>query len=271
VSTRVSAAFEGGTKGDHYGVGAVRSYARFAVIVVWTAVMYLIMVVCNAALARNWPRQLRVQTGLISFWGRVVRWIAGIRMRVQGEPPAPPFIQVSNHLTYIDMVLFWSLQGCAFVSRADLERWPVMGPMSRNLNTIFINREDRRDTHRVNAKLSDAYDRGVGMHIFIEGRISQDAQVAPFNAPLLEPAVAKGVPVHYAALSYKTPDGYPPASEVVVWKQDVSLGRNILNILALPWVEASVTFGAEPLTAPDRKTLAANLRERVIEIFEPLT
>lgn len=211
-----------------------------------------------------------MQTTLIRFWARVVARIAGIRVTVRGTPPTPPFIQVSNHLTYIDMVMMWAQLGCSFVSRADLAQWRVMGPMSKNLNTLFINREDRRDTQRVNAKLADAYDKGIGMHIFVEGRISQDAHVAEFKAPLLEPAVAKGVPVHYAALSYATPEGCPPASEIVVWKEGVTLFQNILNILALPHVDATVSFGPAPLTAPDRKTLAANLRDGVLEQFTPL-
>lgn len=251
-------------------MGAVRAYRRFATIVVWTAIMYPCMAVSNIVLGFAWDRRLRVQTALIQFWAHGVLRIAHIRVTVRGTPPTPPFIQVSNHLTYVDMVMMWAQLGCSFVSRADLEHWPLMGRMSINLNTIFINREDRRDTKRVNAKLGDAYDSGIGMHIFIEGGISQDAQVAAFKAPLLEPAIAKGVPVHYAALSYKSPEGYPPAQDVIVWKFGVSLFRNILNILALPSLDATVSFGPEPITAPDRKDLAEKLREGVIEQFIPL-
>ncbi len=251
-------------------VSRIRGYARFLLIVLWTAALYLLMVANNLLLHYWWARRLRMQTATIRFWANGVIRIAGIRVTVHGTPPTPPFIQVSNHLTYIDMVMMWAQLGCSFVSRADLEHWRVMGRMSKNLNTLFINREDRRDTQRVNAKLAEAYDRGIGMHIFVEGRISQDAQVAEFKPPLLEPAVAKGVPVHYAALSYTTPEGCPPAKDVVVWKDGVTLFQNILNILALPRLDATVSFGPEPLTAPDRKALAAKLREGVIELFTPL-
>jgi 1-acyl-sn-glycerol-3-phosphate acyltransferase len=252
-------------------MGTVRSYSRFITIILWTTIMYPLMMVCNTVLNSNWDRRLRVQTALIRFWANGVVRIAGIRVTAKGTPPTAPFIQVSNHITYIDMVMMWSQLGCSFVSRADLEHWPVMGRMSVNLNTLFINREDRRDTKRVNEKLANAYNKGIGMHIFVEGGISQDAEIAPFKAPLLEPAIAKGVPVHYAALSYQSPDGYPPAKDVVTWKLGVPLFRNILNILALPHVNATVHFGAEPMTAPDRKQLATKLREGVIELFTPMT
>lgn len=251
-------------------MGALRAYSRFILIVVWTAIMYPCMAASNLALSFNWDRRLRVQTALIRFWARRVARIANIHVTVNGTPPTAPFMQVSNHLTYIDMVMMWAQLGCSFVSRDDLQHWPVMGSMSKNLNTLFINREDRRDTKRVNAMLAEAYDKGIGMHIFVEGRISQDGDVAEFKAPLLEPAVAKGVPVHYAALSYRSPEGHPPAKDVVVWKAGVTLFRNILNILALPRLEATVSFGPEPMTAPDRKTLAAKLREGVIHEFIPL-
>ncbi len=251
-------------------LATTRGYTRFLLIVLWTIELYSLMVVSNLSHHFWWERRLRAQTALIRFWAKGVTHIAGIHVTVHGTPPTAPFIQVSNHLTYIDMVMMWSQLGCSFVSRADLEHWPVMGRMSVNLNTLFINREDRRDTHRVNAKLSDAYDRGIGMHIFIEGGISQDAQVADFKASLLEPAVAKGVPVHYAALSYATPEGCPPAKDVVVWMPGVSLFRNILNILSLPYIHATVRFGSEPIASTDRKELAAKLHEQVVELFTPL-
>jgi hypothetical protein len=38
----------------------------------------------------------------------------------------------------------------------------------------------------------------------------------------------------------------------------------------LPWHEFAIQFGAEPITAPDRFTLAKKLQEAVQSIFTPV-
>ena len=138
------------------------------------------------------------------------------------------------------------------------------------MGTIFIDRTAIRDTKRVNNLIADAIDRGEGIHVFAESRISQTGELQPFKASLLEPAVRKGLPVHYAAMTYGTPAGCPAALDVVVWRAHMSLAQNIAGVLALPWVNVSMTFGDEPIVRNNRKELAAALHEAVRERFEPL-
>ena len=100
--------------------------------------------------------------------------------------------------------------------------------------------------------------------------IDSSSRSRTFRPALLAPAVALGAPVAYAALAYSTPTGAPPASEVVCWWGDMTFGAHVLALLRLPRVEAGVRFGSTPLTAPDRKVLAARLHGAVAARLQPL-
>lgn len=243
---------------------------RLTLIVVWTTVMVCVRMLILTV----WLVSPRVERGLrrraLRLWGRVTLMICHARFTQTGRPPKPPFFSVSNHLSNFDLVLLAYTTSCVFVARADSADWPLVGFLAKIMGTIFVDRTAIRDTKRVNELIADAIDRGEGIHVFAESRISQTGEVQPFKPPLLEPAVRKGLPVHYAVMTYGTPEGCPPALDVVVWRADVSLARNIVGVLALPRVNVSITFGDEPIVSDDRKQLAAELYEAVRERFEPL-
>ncbi|MFA6241089.1 MAG: lysophospholipid acyltransferase family protein, partial [Candidatus Hydrogenedentales bacterium] len=216
------------------------------------------------------PFDQKATRRLLYSWAGGVARIINMKLEVRGTPPTPPFYLVSNHLSYIDVLVLARTAGCTFVSRADVAQWPVIGFIARMMDTAFIDRTRVRDTKRVNDIIAAKLDKGYGVHMFAESRISQDAQVHPFKPPLLEPAVQKGCAVHYAAISYSTPVGSPRAADVIVWKDGVSFMGNMVNVLSLPGFSAIVSFGDEPIQGGDRKELADKLYRAVLERFTPV-
>ncbi|MCP4642704.1 MAG: 1-acyl-sn-glycerol-3-phosphate acyltransferase [bacterium] len=251
-------------------MGGVRIIVRLVLLVVWTMATYTIRLAGLAASPFSKRLDRFVRRRIFRIWAKVALRLIGVRVRTHGNAPLPPFFSVSNHLTNLDLVLLASVTGCVLVSRADVAQWPVIGFMARTMDTIFVDRSRRRDTVRVNELIGAAMDRGDGVHVFAESRIAQDGEVHPFKPSLLEPAVQMGVPVHYAALSYRVPEGWPPAREVLIWRDGMSFGTNILNILRMPHLDATVVFGDAPIPGTDRKELAEELYQAVAECFVPL-
>lgn len=248
-------------------VKGFRVGTRAVLLIVWTAALFSmrLLVLCIAPIA---PRlDERGRRFLLRHWAKGAAAIIRMRIEISGTPPQPPYFLVTNHLSYLDIVLLARTAGCVYVSRADVRSLWVLGFVAAAMNTIFIHREKIRDTRRVNELIAHAMDRGYGVHIFAESRISQDAQVHPFKPPLLEPAVQRGCPVHYAALSYGTPEGAPRAKDVIVWKEPETLGQNMLHVLGLPSCKGIIAFGDAPVQGTERKELADTLYRAVLERF----
>jgi 1-acyl-sn-glycerol-3-phosphate acyltransferase len=50
----------------------------------------------------------------------------GIEISVIGKFPERGAV-ISNHLSYVDIVVFAALHPCVFVSKAEIRSWPVVG------------------------------------------------------------------------------------------------------------------------------------------------
>ena len=195
----------------------LRATLRLLALSVLMLTFYLLLIVGLALLWRSSAARLRWRNFIARSWGRSVGRLAGLTTHVEGTPPAPPFLLVSNHLGYIDIILFSSLLGCVFVAKKEIEDWPVVGRMCRAAQTIFVDRENRRDVVRVNRLIEQALTAGKGVVLFPEGTSTKGETVAPFNAALLAYAAQTGFPVAYAAVSYRTRADEAPAHLSVCW------------------------------------------------------
>jgi 1-acyl-sn-glycerol-3-phosphate acyltransferase len=228
----------------------------------WLAVAPFALFSSNAS--RNW------RGFIFRAWARAVSRIAGMRANVRGVPPRGAFLLVSNHLSYMDVVALASRLSCVFVAKSEVARWPVIGLMCRSMNTIFVNRQNRRSIPVVLNSVERSLAEGSGVVLFAEGTSTSGANVAPFRSSLLELAARKQTPVHFASLSYRTPPGEVPARESVCWWGDRTFPGHLYGLFMLPSFEVSMTFGEQPIRRDDRKVLARELWSAVKAEFIPV-
>jgi 1-acyl-sn-glycerol-3-phosphate acyltransferase len=212
----------------------------------------------------------RWRTAIFCLLARGLMQALGVRLRVKGHRPRSPFFLVSNHLSYLDVIVLASQFECSFVAKSEIARWPLIGRLSRGLNTIFIDRRRRRDILRVNHVIEQNLHHGRSVVLFPEGTTTPGEQVLPFKSSLLEPAIRTAIPVAFASLSYRVNASSTPASESVCWWGEMNLLPHLLRLFALPEIEATLVYGKAPVAAVSRKLLAKQLHREVSEIFIPV-
>ena len=205
----------------------------------------------------------RFRTRYFRLWAGLLADVLRLKLQVSGKMPRPPFLLVANHLSYVDVLVLGSVLPAVFVAKAEVRRWPLLGPLCAAVGTLFLDRRRPRDLPRVLRDVETALDAGLGVIAFPEGTSSAGTTVLPFRSPLLAVAARRGLPVHYAALGYTTPPGSPPADRAVCWWGEMSLLPHLLGLLSLPAVTADLRFGPEPRVGGDRKQLADELRGAV--------
>jgi 1-acyl-sn-glycerol-3-phosphate acyltransferase len=204
------------------------------------------------------------------WWTKGFARIAGMEIEVVGRVPQAPYFLVCNHLSYVDIAALRSAVVGVFVAKAEIQNWFLAGRICRDMGVIFIDRTNRRDIPRAGAQIIERLNEGEGVIVFPEGTSTRGDDVQPFNSSFLEFAAKSDVPVSYASISYDTPPGEEPASNMVCWWEDISFVAHMLRLFRLPRFTATITFGEEPVLNVDRKVLASELRERVRESFVPV-
>lgn len=251
-------------------MGWLRLARRFVLFGGVTLLGFLVLVLTTPVVRLARPDTSRWRARLMTLWARLGSRVLGMRLTVVGAPPRPPFFLVTNHLSYVDVLVLASQAPCAFLAKAEISSWPVFGVLTRLANTVFIDRESRRDIPSVLARIERRLASGVGIVVFPEATSSRGAAVLPFRSALLDVPARSGLAVSYAALTYATPAGSPSAQEVVCWWGDMTFGAHVLALFRIPSFDAKVVFGAEALRDDDRKTLAAKLHDAVAGRFEPV-
>ena len=249
---------------------AVRPKLRAIGVIFTVLISLIILVTMWTCLFWSQPARRTVQQWTTRTWARCVLWILNAKVTVIGEPPVGGAFLVANHLSYVDIPVIAHALPPRFVAKMEIRSWPGIGWACRLIETIFVDRSKKKDTVRVGNEIKHGLARGDNVVLFPEGTSGPGHDLLRFKPPLLAPVAEAQIPVHYAALTYKTTAPEPPAFLSIAWWADVSFDAHCPVLLALDHWEATVTFGKEPITSSDRKELALELRDAISEIFEPL-
>ena len=248
----------------------LRAAWKFSAFGLLSAGVYVVLTVVSpvAKLVRGESWSLRAW--MFRFWSRWTARIINVHMETRGTPPVSPFFLVSNHLSYVDVILYASRLRCVFVARSDVVRWPIFGALCRLGNTLFIDRENKRDIPRVLGEIDRTMERGLGVIVFPEGTSSDGSSVLSFRPPLLEAAARARLPVSYASLTYETPGQEASAQNHVCWWGTTGFTEHLLKLFQLRRIDATIHFGAESIREGDRKILATKLWRAVVSQFRPV-
>jgi 1-acyl-sn-glycerol-3-phosphate acyltransferase len=254
-------------------IGHARALFRIGLIAVATLSFYVARLTC-LPLAPVAPRAFgRAHLALMRTWARTTLSIMGVRLAVTGRPPAPPFLLVANHLSYVDILVLLATVRGTLLSKAEIAHWPVLGFLARTTGTLFVDRTKKRDLPRVIAEIERCSARGVGVAMFPEGTSSDGSGVLPFKPSLFEVAVRTRTPVHCATLGYALAPDLPPARTAICWWGDMTFADHVWRMLHLPRIDARVAFAAEPVPVDektDRKDLARAAHDAVEAGFVPV-
>lgn len=214
---------------------------------------------------REFTRMTPSQTRLVvREWSRQMLGIMGVRLEVRGTVhDTGPLLVVSNHMSWLDILVMNACQPARFVSKADARHWPVLGQLISGAGTLFIERASRRDAMRVVHLMAERLlDRDI-VAVFPEGTTHHGPQVLPFHANLLQAAIVTSAPVLPVALSYRDLDG-PAVNDAPLFVGDTTLVASVWRTLRAPGVRAVVSHGQpEFAQGRDRRAWARDLQHTV--------
>ncbi len=186
----------------------------------------------------------------------------GIRSRAEGRPPTHGLV-VSNHLSYLDILIFSSVMPCFFISKTEVKSWPYFGMAARAGGTLFIDRSSRASAAAVASEMVERLKLPIPVLLFAEGTSSNGAQVLRFHSTLFEPAAAAGAPVTAAAVRYVIEGGGEESD--LCWFGDTLFLPHLWKVLGTAGFSAVVQFGA-PHVYADRRSAAAATHAEVTAI-----
>ncbi|WP_213806824.1 1-acyl-sn-glycerol-3-phosphate acyltransferase [Granulicella sp. dw_53] len=189
-----------------------------------------------------------------------------IECRVSGEVPQDGAV-VSNHLSYLDVVVMNAVRPFVMVAKSEVRRWPLLGGLTTQAGTVYVTRGGGPTTYpAVNAAMAAAYRSGLPALFFPEGTTTNGSEVLAFRRGLFHSVLNERVALRTAALRYSVEHG--SVEEDICWWGEMGLVPHLLRFLQLRDVQVELQFGTEVRDREDRFVLAVAAREQVLEMYE---
>jgi 1-acyl-sn-glycerol-3-phosphate acyltransferase len=146
---------------------------------------------------------------------------------------------VANHISWLDIFAINAVRPAAFIAKAEIRQWPLIGWLAARNDTVFLRRGSHGHARIVNTSIDNRLNAGVDVALFPEGTTTDGTHLLGFHAALLQPAIETGRPILPLAISYLNADG--SISLAPSFAGETSLMECVFAILASPPLTACLT------------------------------
>jgi 1-acyl-sn-glycerol-3-phosphate acyltransferase len=225
---------------------------------------------------RKTKRVVAIQTA--SGFARIVLILFGVvihvKQRQRLNKTGNGQLIVSNHLSYIDVLVISALAPSMFITSVELKNTALLGTLARFSGSIFV---ERRRPSRLKREIEDIAvalgQQGLTVALFPEGTTSNGDRVHPFKNSLFDAAIrtrADIIPICFRYLRVNNTRLTPENRDLVFYHGGATFLKHFLRLLSLKSIEVEVTplkvIKVHPLQS--RKDLAAETYEAISTAYD---
>ncbi|MGZ8226518.1 MAG: lysophospholipid acyltransferase family protein [Methylococcaceae bacterium] len=195
---------------------------------------------------------------------RWLRWfgvIINLRSVKHGDLPDQTAMLVSNHISWLDIIVIGQYLPAYFVAKSDILDWPVIGYLARQGGTIFIRRGDKKHIVATAEKMVWMLKQNSHVIVFPEGTTTKGDNVLHFHASLFQPVLLTRSVIQPVVIKYQgAANGQAP------FIGDDAFIPHLINLLSLEEIEVSVSFlPAMNNLGENRHTVSHEARRVILE------
>lgn len=243
----------------------IRHPVRVSARLIWLSAEFVLAALNYArwcGFAKNCPGSKRA--AWLQHSSRRILRIFKTKIKTSGSIPKSGLL-VSNHLSYVDILVIASVTPSMFVAKREVKSWPVFGFFAKLAGTVFVDRERRTRVGQTTGEIETALHHGALVVLFPEGTSSNGETVLPFKSSLLEPAARQTHALFASHIQYELEDG-DVGEELCYWKDAHTLLPHLVNLLSKRTIKAEVRFTQLREASTDRKELARQLHSEILRL-----
>lgn len=193
-------------------------------------------------------------------WGKTMLFILNISVTVRrggGTRNNGHKLFVSNHQSYLDIIVAASVEPMLFVAKKEVKSWTLLGWMAHAGGTIFIDRNSFRGGISATNELSKTLRRKNSVQIFPEATSTDGSHILPFKPMLFTSALETTTMIQPMTIRYCTIDNEVVSEKnctVVCWYGTMEFIPHFLQLVKSTSVTVEVilhpSFSTNPNDTP---------------------
>ncbi|MCW8955683.1 MAG: 1-acyl-sn-glycerol-3-phosphate acyltransferase [Gammaproteobacteria bacterium] len=236
----------------------------------WRLVLLIAHILLGLLLAALFLRKA-IHSGTLAarlslWWHSMLCKIFGVQCSTRGSINPAATLFVVNHISWFDIPALGSKIPVHFLSKDEVNSWPIIGWLARQVGTLFIKRGQQGAAEQSIDEISDTLRQGGYVVIFPEGTTTDGTSVRKFHSRLFQAAINAGVAVQPVALRYPHPDGVHPKAPFI---GDTQFLQSTLDMMSEPQMQAELEF-LPPIDSHgfNRSDLAMQCQQTILAALE---
>ena len=230
-----------------------------SVLMAFHLLLALILCVVMIMLPRN------VCHILIQYWAKRLLRILRIKITLTGEVlkflSKDPYLIVSNHISWLDIPVIFSLKPITFVSASDVKTWPIIGVLAKISGAIFVDRNRKSSLVEVIQAMNHHFkNEKQSICIFPEGITSNGYQVLPFKSNLFQSAFESNKLLLPLSIKYKENNVLTNRTS---FHGSTTLFQSFKRVAKSNLIEVVVDIGHPVKPTQSRKDLSLKIQEAI--------
>ena len=202
---------------------------------------------------------LKIRVKTLSIICKILCLVLGVKSDIDKKNHEYPCLIVSNHLSYLDILIISSNYNCSFVGSVDQVKQDLFfGYIAKISGCIFVDRKDKRKIKSEMINISEKLEK-VSVCIFPEATTSNGENVLRFNSSFFQVCLNNQKNINLLTLNYKAIDNKSISNEnrdyVFYYGKHVFL-EHFLKFLKLKKIKVDITDRLISSNISDRKELA---------------
>jgi len=251
---------------------------RFALVLINMFVYLGVMSVIWIFIRGRWNR-VRWSHWILTFFCQMGLKFLNVRVRVLAEPGCDvqqTGLYVSNHLSYVDVLVIHGHFPACFVTSKEVQRTPVLGQVCTLAGCLFVDRKNKANLLGEIAQITEGLQEGLSVAIFPEATSTNGEQILRFRRPLFMAAIAAGKPVLPLCLNYRVVGTTPihrGTRDQVFWYGDMNFVTHLWALTGSGGVEVDLHRLAPvwPVQGEEPGPLSERSQMVVESKFQPVT
>ncbi len=210
-------------------------------------VTFLLISSITDLIVRDRRKKLISFSRIASFYGKISLMLFGVKIKLinldRYKGTNENYMIVSNHLSYIDIFVIYSVMPSVFVANAELEQEFPLGAVTRYGGGVFVERRNRSRLLDDMDNVSSVLKMGLNIVLFPEGTTSNGEGVAPFKAPFLKSAINSCTDVLPLCIKYKkinTQDINKDNRDLIFYYGGITFFEHFFRFLTLKEIEVEL-------------------------------
>lgn len=257
-------------------ISQTRAAIRFSLLVLWTIVL-LVPGILTYHLHKEYHEKM------VKLYFKGALKIMGVKVGQKGynNIPNDSMLFVSNHTSYMDILVLGSKIKVRFTPKIEISKWPIINFLVKMSLPVYIHRNASKSLEQ-KQNIKKIIEGGDSILIFPESTTNDGIDVLPFKSSLFSVAEPEDddhaddhIAIQPISIVYTQIDGEPATvdnMDKVAWYGDMKFLPHFWNLLAAKGAKVKIMYHSELYYEDfgDRKSLSKHCEDVITKGVEEL-